>query len=153
MNELFCYGTLCAPEIMRAVIGRVPPSRGAVLHSFACYRVSGKAYPAVVPDQVSSTAGLLYFGLAESELKKLDAYEGAEYLRQRQPINAAPDQQPVQAWVYVIHPLCRARLSRTVWTAVLPQSGDLKNLTQTTAWMQEVEQCKEQLPRRQGAER
>ena len=91
--------------------------------------------------------------LGRVRIKKLDAYEGAEYLRQRQPINAAPDQQPVQAWVYVIHPLCRARLSRTVWTAVLPQSGDLKNLTQTTAWMQEVEQCKEQLPRREGAER
>lgn len=123
LNELFCYGTLCAPEIMRAVIGRVPPARLAVLPSFACYRVSGKAYPAVVVDQASYTEGLLYAGLTDSELKKLDAYEGAEYLRQRQTITTFPGQQSIQAWVYVIHPLCRNRLSRTPWKAVLPQNN------------------------------
>ncbi|HEX7028515.1 MAG TPA: gamma-glutamylcyclotransferase family protein [Gammaproteobacteria bacterium] len=129
MNELFCYGTLCAPNTMRAVIGRVPPARLAVLPAFACYRVSGKAYPGVVADQSSSTEGFLYSGLTDAELKKLDAYEGGEYLRQRQTITTFPGRQSVQAWVYVIHPLCRARLSRTIWKAVLPQIGD-KSLTQ-----------------------
>lgn len=130
LNDLFCYGTLCAPEIMRAVIGRVPPARLAVLPAFACYRVSGKTYPAVVADQVSCTEGLLYTGLTDVELKKLDTYEGGEYLRRRQTITTSPGQQVAQAWVYVIHPLCRARLSRTAWKVVLPQAGDFKNLTQ-----------------------
>lgn len=115
---------------MRAVIGRVPTARLAVLHAFACYRVSGKAYPAVVADQASRTEGLLYTGLTDAELKKLDAYEGGEYLRQRHTITTAPGRQSVQAWVYVIHPLCHDRVSRTAWKAVLPQVGGFEKLTQ-----------------------
>jgi gamma-glutamylcyclotransferase (GGCT)/AIG2-like uncharacterized protein YtfP len=129
MNELFCYGTLCAPEIIRGLIGRVPAARLALLPAFACYRVSGKTYPGVVADQSSSTEGFLYSGLTDAELKKLDAYEGGEYLRRRQTVITSPGRQSVQAWVYVIHPLCRFRLSRTIWKAVLPKIGD-KNLTQ-----------------------
>lgn len=124
LNALFCYGTLCAPEIMRTMIGRVPPARLAILPAYACYRVSGRAYPGVVADQGSCTEGLLYTGLTDAELKKLDTYEGREYLRLRQTITTSPGQQAVQAWVYVIHPLCRARLSRTRWKAVLPQIGE-----------------------------
>lgn len=125
MNELFCYGTLCAPNTIRAVIGRVPAARLAVLPNYACYRVSGKPYPGVVADQSSSTEGLLYSGLTDAELKKLDVYEGGEYLRQRQNITIFPSRQSLQAWVYVIHPLCRARLSKTIWKAVLPQIGEI----------------------------
>lgn len=130
MNALFCYGTLCAPEIIRAVIGRVPPARLAVLPAFACYRVSGKTYPGVVADPTTRTEGLLYTGLTDAELKKLDAHEGGEYLRRRHTVTTAPDQQAAQAWVYVIHPLCRYRLSHSPWKAALPQIGGFKNLTQ-----------------------
>lgn len=124
MTALFCYGTLCAPEIMRAVIGRVPSARLAVLPAFACYRVSGKAYPGVMADPAASTEGLLYTGLTDVELKKLDAYEGGEYLRRRHAITTSPGRPSMQAWIYVIHPLCHNRLSRTAWKAVLPQSGE-----------------------------
>ena len=48
-DALFVYGTLLAPELRRAVVGRALDGTPAVLDGYACYRVRRAAYPAITP--------------------------------------------------------------------------------------------------------
>lgn len=110
-DRLFCYGTLQSPEVVTAVIGRVPVSQPAVLHGFARYAVTGESYPAVRPKKNSQTRGLLYTGLTPAELRKLDRFEGVEYRRQSHPV-AAGGVPRIPAYVYVWSPGLVFRLGR-----------------------------------------
>src|SRR5688572_17362980 len=110
LDRLFCYGTLCVPEIMRQVIGREAPAIPAVLEDYACHLVRDKYYPAAVPATGCSATGLLYSGLTQNELLLLDRYEGAEYRRLRVSVTTDEGRQ-ARAWVYIIRPQYTARLS------------------------------------------
>jgi gamma-glutamylcyclotransferase (GGCT)/AIG2-like uncharacterized protein YtfP len=78
---MFVYGTLMVPEIMKRVVGRVPPSVAALLPGYRRYRVPGEAYPAIVAAVDFQVDGLCYQGLNRHELELLDAYEGDSYVR------------------------------------------------------------------------
>jgi gamma-glutamylcyclotransferase (GGCT)/AIG2-like uncharacterized protein YtfP len=110
LNRLFCYGSLCIPEIMLRTIGREIPAEPAVLDDYACYIVRYQYYPAAVPMAGASIAGLLYSGLTLQELSLLDRYEGTEYRRVRVSVATDAGRQ-AQAWVYIIRPQYEARLS------------------------------------------
>lgn len=101
---------------MRRLIGRLPDGEPALLPGYSAYTVNGANYPAIVPEPHAETAGLIYFGLTPGELKKLDDYEGGEYLRRRQTVVLSSGQRKISAWVYVLKPVYRARLSGKVWT-------------------------------------
>jgi len=102
-DPLFCYGTLCFPEIMRRVIGVVPASLAAILMDYACYKLSGRDYPGIVPKRGMSTHGVIYQGLSRDQLERLDDYEGEEYQRQRVVVVTESGQE-LQAWSYVVQP-------------------------------------------------
>src|SRR5688500_15330281 len=110
LDRLFCYGSLCVPEIMQAIVGREISAEPAVLDDYACYIVRYQYYPAAVPMAGASIAGLLYSGLTPQELLLLDRYEGTEYRKVRVSVTTDADRQ-AQAWVYIIRPQYEARLS------------------------------------------
>jgi gamma-glutamylcyclotransferase (GGCT)/AIG2-like uncharacterized protein YtfP len=110
LDRLFCYGTLCVPEIMREIAGREIPAEPAVLDDYACYIVRYQYYPAAVPMAGASISGLLYSGFTPHELLLLDRYEGTEYRRARVSVTTEQGRQ-AQAWVYIIRPQYEARLS------------------------------------------
>lgn len=115
LNRLFCYGTLCVPEIMRRIAGREIPAVPAVLDDYAIYAVRNRHYPAAVAEPGFSITGLLYSGLTPAELALLDRYETMEYRRLR--VNVTTDEgRRMQAWVYVIRPQYRSRLSAERWS-------------------------------------
>lgn len=109
-DQLFCYGTLRAPEVMRRVIGLLPDSLAGVLMDYACYSLVDVVYPGIVPEQHAQVAGVLYQGLNDALLAKLDAFEGEEYERERVWIDVATGER-IQAWTYILQPRyyhCRA---------------------------------------------
>eukprot|EP00879_Flechtneria_rotunda_P018383 GHRR01019282.1.p2 GENE.GHRR01019282.1~~GHRR01019282.1.p2 ORF type:complete len:151 (+),score=38.02 GHRR01019282.1:107-559(+) len=97
----FVYGTLMAPEVLKLLIKRVPPSRPALLHGYVRHRVKGQVFPAILPASPQSTvAGKVLLELTPKELHILDVYESEEYYRQTvQPVLA--DGSKVEADVYV----------------------------------------------------
>jgi gamma-glutamylcyclotransferase (GGCT)/AIG2-like uncharacterized protein YtfP len=110
LDRIFCYGTLCVPEIMHTIAGREIPAVPAVLDDYACYIVRYQYYPAAVPMAGASITGQLYSGLTPHELSLLDRYEGTEYRRLQ--VNVTTEQgRQAQAWVYIIRPQYQARLS------------------------------------------
>lgn len=123
-GRLFCYGTLRLPQIMRAVIGRVPGHRPAAAPGYACYAVKGRPYPALVPEEGAAASGVLYEGLTREEIVKLDDYEGPEYRRRLIGIEA-PGGQTVTAWGYVWKARYRSRLTSNEWDIKAFERRDL----------------------------
>ncbi len=115
LDRLFCFGTLCVPEIMHGVAGRDIAAMPAILDDYACYAMHNKYYPAALPAAGGSITGLLYSGLTPHELSRLDRYEGAEYRRVRVSVTTEEGRQ-AQAWVYIIRPQYKSRLSRQLWS-------------------------------------
>lgn len=114
MADLFVYGTLMTPAVMRAVIGRVPPHAPAVLPGYRRYGLRGRVYPVVVPERGASVAGVLYTGLSPRELARLDRYEDAFYRRVEVTVRDAAGRER-RAWCYVLRPRSRVRLANRPW--------------------------------------
>lgn len=114
-KQLFCYGTLCLPDIMRRVSGTLPASAPATLANYACYALVGLAYPGIIPQKGATVNGLLYQGLSRAQLARLDAYEGGQYRRVRVSVSVEGDQR-VQTWTYVLQPRYYHRLSGATWS-------------------------------------
>lgn len=113
-ERLFCYGTLCLPEIMHAVCRTQPDGMPATLAGYACYALTGRHYPAIIPAKGGKEGGVLYTGLRRGQLARLDSYEGEEYRRRRVWVNVGIER--VQAWTYVLRPRYYYRLSRRRWS-------------------------------------
>lgn len=114
LDRLFCYGTLCVPEIMHCIAGREVFAVPAVLDDYACYAVRNMHYPAAIPEPGSSITGLLYSGLTSGELALLDRYESVEYRRLWANV-ATETGRRAQAWVYVFRSQYSSRLSDRHW--------------------------------------
>lgn len=52
----FVYGTLMAPEVVQALIKRVPPMRPATLKGYTRHSVKGVVFPAIIPDSAEKAA-------------------------------------------------------------------------------------------------
>lgn len=114
-DQLFCYGTLCVPEIMRRVSGSLPASISSTLLNYACYGLTGLAYPGIVPEKGARVCGVLYQGLSRAQLAKLDAYEGGQYRRVRVRVNTGQAQR-LRAWTYELQPRFYHRLTGRAWS-------------------------------------
>ncbi|MFJ2744400.1 gamma-glutamylcyclotransferase family protein [Streptomyces sp. NPDC087440] len=78
-DTLFVYGTLRFPEVLRAVLGRVPAGAPALAPGWRAAALEHRAYPGLVASPGSTTRGVLLADLTVAEWRLLDAYEGAEY--------------------------------------------------------------------------
>ncbi|MCD0452383.1 gamma-glutamylcyclotransferase [Actinocorallia sp. API 0066] len=78
MPDLFVYGTLRFPEVLDALLGRVPPTSPASASGWRVAALPGAAYPGLVAAQ-GTARGLLLHGLSAAELDVLHAYEDDDY--------------------------------------------------------------------------
>jgi len=124
-DKLFCYGTLYFPAVMRRVCGRLPSAQAASLDDHACYALTGRVYPGMVPQQGASVSGIVYSGLGRAQLARLDAYEGDEYLRRRVRVRTAAGVEQ-RVWTYVLRPRYYYLLTRSDWSPSRFASGQLK---------------------------
>ncbi len=84
-DPLFVYGTLRFPEVLRALLGRVPTRTPAAVAGWRAAALEGRPYPGLVPAE-GKTTGLLLEDLTPAERRVLDAFEGDEYDRRRLPL-------------------------------------------------------------------
>ena len=78
MPDLFVYGTLRFPEVLDALLGRVPELSPARAEGWRAAALPGRVYPGL--GAAPGTAdGLLVGGLGAAELALLHAYEDTEY--------------------------------------------------------------------------
>ena len=114
-HKLFCYGTLCIPEVMRRVCGRLPAAQTASLSGYAVVALTDRVYPGLVPAPAARVDGLLYHGLSRAQLSRLDAYEGGEYRRCLVRVDT-PTHRGLRVWTYVLHPRYHYLATRRNWS-------------------------------------
>ena len=85
---MFFYGTLRAIEVREAVLGKdidKHKSDKAIICKYQVYKVMNANYPLITYTNNSQdkVEGLLVHNISEEELKKLDAFEGKNYFREK----------------------------------------------------------------------
>jgi len=79
---LFAYGTLRFPDVLVALLGRVPGHTPAVAPGWRVAALDGRVYPMLVPGE-GAAGGVLISGLTAGEWGVIDAYEDDFYALER----------------------------------------------------------------------
>jgi gamma-glutamylcyclotransferase (GGCT)/AIG2-like uncharacterized protein YtfP len=77
-EALFVYGSLLFPEVVQALLHRVPDRSPATAVGWHAVALPGRAYPTLVPGE-GSASGLLMVDLNSGEWHLLDAFEDEVY--------------------------------------------------------------------------
>ena len=97
--NLFVYGSLMFPEVVKAVIGKQLLMKDAVLKGYKRYKVENGEYPAIVKDEDSSVTGKL-IEIDKNGLKVLDSFEGEEYKRETVLVEVDGKKQKAEAYIW-----------------------------------------------------
>lgn len=76
---LFVYGSLQFPEVLHALLGRVPPTTDAQANGWRVTALVDAVYPGLVAG-AGPTKGLVLGGLTAEEWRVIDAFEDDVYL-------------------------------------------------------------------------
>ena len=112
--NIFTYGSLMFPPVMRAVTGCEFPSRKARVKNHARFKVKGESYPGLTPLEGALTQGVLYLDVDALSVRRLDDFEGELYERTEVPAETA-EGESLNAHTYVIKPCFQDRLSSDAW--------------------------------------
>jgi gamma-glutamylcyclotransferase (GGCT)/AIG2-like uncharacterized protein YtfP len=81
--NLFTYGSLMFVEVWSQLVRGDYAKRPARLHGFTRRRVHDDVYPVIFKsDDREWVDGLVYFGVSDDDLRRLDAFEAHAYDRQ-----------------------------------------------------------------------
>lgn len=130
--DVFVYGTLMVPEVLQLVLGRVPLGIEATLAGYKRHALLDEVYPAMVTETeatpVPQVSGRLLRELTDSELQKLDAYEGPMYGRVTAPV--VTEEGNGLAFAYVLHDEFRHLLTANDWDPQTFLRRDLQRFLQ-----------------------
>ena len=79
--NLFTYGSLMFPEVWTRVVAGDYRSVRARANGHARFEVRDQTYPGMVAEAGSSVEGVLYLGVDDADLTRLDRFEGDDYVR------------------------------------------------------------------------
>jgi gamma-glutamylcyclotransferase (GGCT)/AIG2-like uncharacterized protein YtfP len=108
-EALFVYGTLQFPEVLHALIDRMPQHTPATVDGWRIAGLPGRDYPGLVHGE-SRANGLLITGLTDEEWRILDAFEDDWYDLREITLAAGGT-----AWCYTCPP--GYEVSEEDWTA------------------------------------
>ncbi len=112
--DLFCYGTLQSPMVMKAVTGQNFSGKKARLDNWVRYRVHQSEYPGILPQNNAQVPGVVFFSIDPETLAKLDEFEGEKYERIKVTVTLE-DGGTHQVQVFAIRREYRHMLSQDSW--------------------------------------
>ncbi|MFC5730162.1 MULTISPECIES: gamma-glutamylcyclotransferase family protein [Nocardioides] len=95
-EPLFTYGTLMFPEVLQALLGRVPVSVEASVEGWRAVAIPDVSYPALVPGP-GVARGRVLLDLRREDWPILDAYENTIY--DLRPLDVTPTEHRAVAYV------------------------------------------------------
>ena len=113
--NLFTYGTLMAPDIMKEVSGCMLVSVECTLSGYRRYTVRGEQYPGMIRESGGEVRGMLYLDVPPEAIARLDLFEGAMYSREPVTVRHLKSFQPEEAMTYVIKPEYEYMLTHAAW--------------------------------------
>ena len=110
--QLFVYGTLMAPDLVRSLTGRSFETEPARLCGFRRFQPAG-SYAYILPSKGDSVDGALLRGLGADDLRALDRYEGEGDLYLRVEVVAETARGECPCTTYVANSTALDRLKIT----------------------------------------
>ena len=123
--NIFTYGSLMFPSVMKAVTGLEFPAKRARVKNYARLKVRGESYPGLTPSEGAVTEGVLYLDVDELSVKRLDAFEG-EFYERGEVAAGTLDGESLTAHAYLIKARYRDRLSSAPWDPEHFEKADLR---------------------------
>lgn len=112
--NVFVYGPLMLREVIGAVAGCEPVRRSGELHGYRQLRLLEQSQAGLIPFPDSATEGVLYMGVEEAILRRMDEFQGE--LFQRGEVNIQTDDgEWVEAETHLFRLRERKRLSAKPW--------------------------------------
>ena len=125
--NLFAYGTLMVPELIRSIIDRDLKSGRGRLNDFERRSVRNEIYPAVKPSLSNDVFGVIYYDLSLTEMNILDQYEGNMY--ERQTVSVCTGRNSIErCQVYACKPVYYYLLEEKAWDPSILTGLDLRKL-------------------------
>lgn len=112
--NLFAYGTFLVPNVMHTVCDAVFESVEACAEGYARVQLKNKVYPAMLEDKDSMVDGQLYMNVDDRSVKRLDYFEGKEYIKKTIQVEL-PNRKKMDALAYIISPDSVSLLTKTPW--------------------------------------
>jgi hypothetical protein len=110
------YGSLLVPEVLLALLERVPRAEEASLPGWSVRCLRGVSYPGLVADDTATASGLLLHDLTVDEVALIDAWESDFYRKQFvQPVDAGGAIVEAEAYVVDDHHVLES-VDRRDWT-------------------------------------
>jgi gamma-glutamylcyclotransferase (GGCT)/AIG2-like uncharacterized protein YtfP len=101
MQNIFVYGTLQSPEIIKKLTGKSFKSTPAVLQGYKRYWVKESVYPAVIQQIDEQTTGLVLENVDDLSFDIISFYEGDEYGKKKVTVNLNGIYKDVLTFVWV----------------------------------------------------
>jgi gamma-glutamylcyclotransferase (GGCT)/AIG2-like uncharacterized protein YtfP len=112
--NIFTYGSLMFPSVMKAVTGREFTSKKARLRDHARFKVKGESYPGLAPLENAVTEGVLYIEVDDLSVRRLDDFEG-EFYERTEVFAGTLHGESIIAQTYLMRSRYRGRLSSEPW--------------------------------------
>lgn len=101
--NIFTYGTLCVPDVMHAVSGKIFKSEKAFLNGYQRCLVKNHVFPAIIPTKDKDIVdGIIYFDIDERSLSLIDHFESYFYDRTLVEVTNGLEKN-YSAYVYVLN--------------------------------------------------
>ncbi|CAM0946989.1 unnamed protein product [Alopecurus aequalis] len=100
-HSVFVYGTLMSEEVVRILLGRVPPSSPALLPNHRRFSIRDRVYPAILPVDGNEVSGKVFKGITDGELDVLDIFEDEEYVRETVGVSLTDSSETITALAYI----------------------------------------------------
>jgi gamma-glutamylcyclotransferase (GGCT)/AIG2-like uncharacterized protein YtfP len=125
--NLFVYGTLLFPEILKKVTGQAFRRSFAVLRGYAEFMVRGETFSGLIPFPDRSMEGVIYHDVDAAAFRRIDAFEGDLFVRKEVTVETE-DGEWVEAEAYCIRPRQRKRLTTRAWDEDVFRDKHLKRV-------------------------
>lgn len=114
--KIFVYGTLLFETVMEKVVKQNFTSKPACLHNYTRKCIRGRVYPGIVQHKHSKVDGLVYYGVTQEAIQRLDYFEGIEYQRKTVQVMSVSGEL-IFADTYVVNSAHINALEDKPWTA------------------------------------
>ncbi|MBT8360435.1 MAG: gamma-glutamylcyclotransferase [Deltaproteobacteria bacterium] len=115
MADIFTYGSLMYTPVWNTVASGGYKKSFATLENYVRRAVINQEYPVVLPQKNSvGVQGVVYFAVNQTDIRRLDEFEGIYYIRKREPV-ILENMKTIHAEVYILNDIYSAIASDEEW--------------------------------------
>lgn len=130
MPHVFVYGTLLVPEMMHAITNRHFQLIPATARGYRRAYLAGQIYPGITASEDHTVVeGAIYCNVDAESLRRLDYFEGSEYVRERLIVTLENGSQ-LAAESYIVPSTQHHSMTDQPWSLEHFQQADLAGFLQ-----------------------